>query len=121
MFDIVETHGADSSMRGSATMEVSIARFPSGTALDVVDDGEPDSMAQAERWAALMMGKVDACDVCRSSDGAANGKGAQDGAWAAHRSLAGSNSDLKDALGMPRLIYPSYRHGGAKLFGAGEV
>ena len=26
-------------------------------------------------------------------------------------------AELKSALGMPELIYPSYRHGGAKLFG----
>ena len=46
MFDIVETHGKDSSMRGTAAMESSIARFPSGTVLEVVDDGQ-DAVRQA--------------------------------------------------------------------------
>lgn len=114
MFDIVETHGADSSMRGSATMASSIERFPSGTALDVVDDGEPDSMVQAEAWAALMMGKQKACEVCNA--------GKQESKTElVHGSVPGSNRDLKDALGMPNFNFPTYRHGGAKLFGVGEV
>ena len=31
-----------------------------------------------------------------------------------------SYADLKDALGMPQLRYPTYHHGAAKMFGAGE-
>ena len=57
MFDIVATHGKDSSMRGTAAMEQSIARFPSGTVLEVVDDGMPDSMLKADLWASVMIGE----------------------------------------------------------------
>ena len=112
MFDIVETRGADSSMRGTASLSSSIARFPSGTVLDVVDDGPSHSMAQAEHWAGLMMGKTKSCapfprDPLPTEP-------------SSHRNAKGRNAELKDALGMPVLLYPSYHHGAAKLFGMQE-
>ena len=58
MFDIVDTHGADSSMQGTASLSSSISRFPTGTVLDVVDDGTPHSMAQAEAWSASAFGEL---------------------------------------------------------------
>jgi len=41
MYDLVETHGSDSSMQGTASLTSSITRFPSGTILNVIDDGPP--------------------------------------------------------------------------------
>ena len=38
----------------------------------------------------------------------------------AYRTASGRNADLKAALGMPKLRYPTYLHGGAKIFAAGE-
>ena len=120
MFDIVDTHGADSSMHGSASMESSISRFPSGTVLDVVDDGPADSMRQAELWARFMMSTDDA-----PVDAMCGALGAEDRvappAAAGHRIAAGRNAGLKAALGMPDFLYPTYHHGGAKMFGAGEL
>ena len=49
MFDIVDTHGADSSMRGTASMSSSISRFPTGTVLEVVDDGPPPRWPRPSR------------------------------------------------------------------------
>ena len=116
MFDIVETHGADASMKGTASLSSSTERFPSGTVLDVVDDGPPDSMAMAEHWASVMMGKAPLCSPCPESPAAQAGGELS----FAHRTAAGRNAELKEALGMRDLIYPSYRHGAAKLFGVGE-
>ena len=38
-----------------------------------------------------------------------------------HRAAKDRNADLKKALGMPKLKYPSYKYAGAKFFGAGEM
>ena len=38
----------------------------------------------------------------------------------AYRTASGRNADLKAALGMSKLRYPTYLHGGAKIFAAGE-
>jgi len=113
MFDMVDTHGADSSMHGSASFGSSISRFPGGTVLEVVDDGPADSMKEAMLWASVMMGDEE--DVC------AVAKKPPKPALKGHRAAKGRNADLKQALGMPKLKYPSYKHGGAKLFGTGEM
>ena len=103
-------------MKGSAAMDVSITRFPSGTVLEVVDDGLPDTMLKTYIWASAMMG---ISDVCESS--CANNPAQEDvGSMPSHRNAKGRNADLKDVLGMPSLRYPTYHHGAAKMFGAGE-
>ena len=96
--------------------------------LDVVDDGPADSMAAAEHWARLMMGEVPLCAECPDAvkDESASASSSSTGSSAAssslsHRGAVGRNAELKSALGMPELTYPSYRHGGAKLFGMGEL
>ena len=115
MFDIVETHGADSAMRGTASFDTSIARFPSGTVLEVVDDGLPDSMRKADLWAAAMMGSLDVADLACAENSTEDRVPSRP-----HRAARGRNADLKLALGMPHLRYASYHSGGAKMFGAGE-
>ena len=115
MFDIVDTHGADSSMKGTASMASSISRFPTGTVLEVVDDGPAHTMAQAEDWSKALFGLEPSASAFDDT--------VPDTAGAAHRSYVGAkgrNADLKEALGMPKLRYPSYLHGAAKMFGAGE-
>lgn len=114
MFDIVDTHGTDSSMRGTASMESSIARFPTGSILEVVDDGPADSMQAAELWANAMMG-APLGQLCEGSTTVATSKDPT-----GHRAAVNRNAKLKDALGMPNLLYSTYRHGAAKLFGKGE-
>ena len=47
-----------------ASFSSSIARFPSGTVLDVVDDGPADSMAEAQLWASVMMGEESLSAAC---------------------------------------------------------
>ena len=47
--------------------------------------------------------------------------GREMGAHRAYRAAPGRNADLKAALGMPKLLYPTYLHGAAKMFGAGEI
>ena len=42
-------------------------------------------------------------------------------AMRAHRNAKERNEELKAALGMPQLRYPTMHHGAAKMFGAGEV
>jgi hypothetical protein len=118
MFDMVDTHGVDSSMHGTATFSSSLSRFPSGTVLEVVDDGPPDSMATAQLWASFMMGDEPVSALCdaESIDRLRVAKPAR-----GHRAAQGRNANLKQALGMPKLKYPSYKHGGAKLFGTGEM
>jgi len=114
MFDIVDTHGSDSSMHGSASFDSSISRFPSGTVLEVVDDGPPDSMEEAKLWASIMMGDEPVC-------GSAACEGRKQSVAKGHRAAKDRNADLKKALGMPKLKYPSYKYAGAKFFGAGEM
>ena len=116
MFDIVDTHGADSSMRGTASMDASISRLPTGSVLEVVDDGPADSMVDAELWAKAMMGAPlnEACArllLVNASD--ARPPKARTG----HRADATRNTRLKKALGMPEFMYKDYRHGAAKIFG----
>ena len=111
MFDLVENRGGDPAMRGTAARGASLARFPSGTVLEVVDDGVADSMVQADAWAAVMMGDDDAA-FCVNRTAPTEPR--------AHRAARGRNAALKRALGMPTLRYPTYHAGGAKMFGAGE-
>ena len=118
MFDMVATHGKDSSMKGTAAMESSIARFPSGTVLEVVDDGRPDSMLKADLWASVTMGLS---DICEAGASCGNITAADSPGVSVHRRAKDRNADLKDALGMPKLRYPTYHHGAAKMFGAGEI
>jgi len=117
MFDIVDTHGADSSMNGTASFGSSISRFPSGKVLEIVDDGPADSMAEAKLWAGVMMGD----DVSSALSSACATTGKSKPAPTGHRADKGRNAELKRALGMPKLKYPSYKYGGAKFFGAGEM
>jgi hypothetical protein len=73
-------------------------------------------MAEAELWASIMMGEEPVCGspLCESR---IKSKPVLKG----HRAAEGRNADLKQTLGMPKLKYPSYKHGGAKLFGSGEM
>ncbi len=105
-------------MKGTAAMESSIARFPSGTVLEVVDDGRPDSMLKADLWASVTMGLS---DICEAGASCGNITAADSPGVSVHRRAKDRNGDLKDALGMPKLRYPTYHHGAAKMFGAGEV
>ena len=116
MFDIVETHGMDSSLRGTASMASSISRFPSGTVLEVVDDAPAWSMLKADLLASVIMGQE---DICQSS--CANVTGSMPEAMVAHRTASGRNAELKAALGMPQLRYPTMHHGASKMFAAGEL
>ena len=127
MFDIVDTHGADSSMQGTASLSSSISRFPTGTVLDVVDDGPPHSMAQAEAWSTSAFGEflTPGTPLAHAIMGAnpnpdAEAPAPETPANRAYRTASGRNADLKAALGMPKLRYPTYLHGGAKIFAAGE-
>ena len=103
-------------MRGTAAFERSISRFPSGTVLDVVDDAPAHSMLKADLLASIIIGEA---DVCTSS--CANVTAVTPGGMRAHRTAKGRNADLKEALGMPHLRYPTMHHGAAKMFGAGEL
>ena len=128
MFDIVDTHGADSSMQGTASLSSSISRFPTGTVLDVVDDGPPHSMAQAEAWSTSAFGEFLTPGKTimgrpvekKAADADAEAPAPETPANRAYRTASGRNADLKAALGMPKLRYPTYLHGGAKIFAAGE-
>ena len=122
MFDIVDTHGADSSMRGTASMSSSISRFPTGTVLEVVDDGPPHTMAEAESWSRATFGEFLTSSLPANATAAADAAPRREvGAHRAYRAAPGRNADLKAALGMPKLLYPTYLHGAAKMFGAGEI
>jgi hypothetical protein len=101
-------------MHGTASFDTSISRFPTWTVLEVVDDGPPDSMTEAKLWASIMMGDEPVC-------GSTACEGRKKPTPAGHRAAKDRNADLKTALGMPELKYPSYRHGGAKFFGTGEM
>ena len=117
MFDMVATHGKDSSMRGTAAMAQSIARFPTGTVLEVVDDAPAASMRKAELLARVIMGVSDMCSAAACANLTAE---AAEG-MRPHRAAKGRNADLKEALGMPHLRYPTMHHGASKMFGAGEL
>jgi len=131
MFDIVDTHGADSSMKGTASMDASIARLPTGTILEVVDSGPADSMKTAERVASVMMTGEALCHTCadttffdKNGDGFFSPAELKDTTCtpkaAGHELDTKRNTRLKDVLGVPQLIYETYRQGGASLFGKGE-
>jgi len=116
MFDIVETHSKDSSMRGTAAMDKSLSRFPSGTVLEVVDDAPAQSMLKAKLVVGIITGISDACQ-----SSCADITGDIPEAMRAHRNAKGRNADLKQALGMPQLRYPTFHHGASKMFGTGEL
>merc|ERR1712232_734718 len=111
---IVETHGEDSSMQKSASLDSSLRRFPSGIVLNLVDGASPDSMAEAEVWAELMSGDIALSDAGREIEKRVprfpNPPSDFD---------ADANGVLKAKLAY-EFKYPSYRHGAAKLFGLKE-
>ena len=121
MFDIVDTHGADSYMKGSASMSTSIKRFPSGTVLEVVDDATAESVADAELFCNMMLGNMPTKDTCDCDGEAAKAsvKSKPAAATAAYRTGTGRNADLKSKLGMPELKYKDYRQAAAKMYGHG--
>jgi len=117
MFDMVETHGEDSFMHGSASLSSSLKRFPSGLVLNLVDDATPDSMNEVELWAQIMSGRIPFEELSKH--------------MAEHPKMfakkpeppAGfdleANSVMKEKLAYD-LKYPTYRHGAAKVFGLQE-
>ena len=113
MFALVEIHGRDISMSGTASLATSLERFPNGKVLHLVDDGPYHSMKEAEGFVAVMMGRNWGEAMC---------KGLCPFPFAHHEQPKpgpASNVETKRALGY-ELIYPSYRHGAAKMFAAGE-
>ena len=100
-------------MRGTASMDASISRRPTGSVLEGVDDGPADSMADAELWAKTMMG-APLNDVCGNASDASSPPKARAG----YRADETRNTRLKKALGMPEFLYKDYRHGAANIFGA---
>ena len=74
------------------------------------------SMLKAELLSSVIMGDA---DICQSN--CANVTGDMPEAMRAHRTAKGRNAEMKEALGMPQLRFPTMNHGAAKMFGAGEL
>lgn len=114
MFDMVETHGEDSFMHGSASLAASLKRFPSGLVLNLVDDAEPDTMSEANLWAEIISGGI-------PLEGLSNYMAQHPTSFKTPSASVDlkANSVMKQKLAYD-LKYPSYRHGGAVLFGSQE-
>lgn len=112
MFDIVETHGQDPSMGGSAHLSASLSRFPSGLILNLIDDGPPDNMLEAELWGAIIQGKIQLRDLKQHMDESPP-------AFSTPPSWydPDANALMKQKLAYD-LIYPSYRIGASKILGS---
>lgn len=114
MFDIVETHGEHPSMRGSASLSESLRRFPSGIELNVVDDADPDNMAEAELWAQIITGHIPLEGLSKHM--------AENPTQFSTPPLSfdpNANALMKQKLAIG-MKYPTYRHGTAKVFGLQE-
>jgi hypothetical protein len=112
MFDIVETHGQDPSMGGSAQLSASLSRFPSGLILNLFDDGPPDNMLEAELWGAIIQGKIPLRDLKQHMDESPPVFSTPP-SWYHPE----ANALMKQKLAYD-LIYQSYRIGAAKILGS---
>ena len=79
-------------------------------------EDRPAVPLKADLLASVIMGHS---DICQTS--CADATGDMPEAMRAHRTAKGRNAELKAALGMPQLRYPTMHHGASKMFAAGEL